>query len=42
MSEQLDKVALEEVLDIYTTIGSMIKSLEDKEKEVVESDKSDK
>ena len=42
MNEQLDKVSLSEVLEIYTTVSSMVKSLEDKEKEVVESDKSDK
>ena len=42
MNEQLDKVSLSEVLEIYTTVSSMVKSLEDKEKEVAESDKSDK
>ena len=42
MQEKLDGVALSEVLDIYDELCSMIKSLEDREKELAESDQSDK
>lgn len=42
MQEKLDGVSLKEVLDIYNEICSMIKSLEDKEKELMESDNNDK
>ncbi len=36
--ELFDKVPLGEVLDIYSEISSMIKSLEDREKELSESE----
>ena len=42
MQDKLDGVSLKEVLDIYNELCSMIKSLEDKEKELTESDESDK
>ncbi len=42
MQEKLDGVALSEVLDIYGEISSMLKSLNDKEKEIAESDNNDK
>ena len=42
MQEELDKVSLDEVLDIYKEISSMYKSLEDKEKEIAESENNDK
>ena len=42
MQEKLDGVALAEVLDIYNEICTMVKSLEDKEKEIAESDNNDK
>ena len=41
MQDKLDQVALSEVLDIYKEISSMIKSLEDKEKQIAESEKND-
>ncbi len=42
MQEKLDGVSLKEVLDIYNEICSMLKSLEDKEKELTESENNDK
>ena len=42
MQEELDKVSLDEVLDIYKEISAMYKSLEDKEKEIAESEENDK
>ncbi len=39
--EKYDKVSLEETLDIYNEIGLMIKSLEDREKELAESENND-
>ena len=42
MKEQLDTISLQEVLDIYSEISSMLKSLEDKDKELEESDNNDK
>lgn len=38
MQEEFDKVSLNEVLDIYDEVSSMVKSLEDKEKELAESE----
>ena len=42
MEEKLDGVALSEVLDIYNELTSMIKSLEEREKALTESEDSDK
>ena len=39
--EKYDKVSLSEVLDIYNEVSSMIKSLEDREKELAESESND-
>ena len=36
--EMFDKLSLEEVLEFYNETSSMIKSLEDREKELVESE----
>ena len=36
--ERYDKISLGEVLDIYNEISSMIKSLEDREKALAESE----
>lgn len=36
--EMYDKIPLGEVLDVYNEVSSMIKSLEDREKELAESD----
>lgn len=41
MQEKLDSISLKEVLDIYNEICSMIKSLEDREKELAESESND-
>ncbi len=41
MEDKLNEVALKEVLDIYKEITSMIKSLEDREKQIMESEKND-
>jgi hypothetical protein len=41
MTDKLDQIALSEVLDIYKEISSMLKSLEDKEKQIAESEKND-
>ena len=41
MTENLDKVSLEEVLDIYNELGIMIKSLQDDENNIAESEKND-
>jgi hypothetical protein len=41
MQDKLDQVALSEVLDIYKEISSMLKSLEDREKQIAESEKND-
>ena len=40
--ELFDKVPLDEVLDIYNETSSMIKSLEDREKELAESEENAK
>ena len=42
MQEKLDGIDIGEVLDIYNELCSMIKSLEDKEKELLESENNDK
>ena len=39
--ELFDKLSLEEVLELYNETSSMIKSLEDREKELAESDNND-
>ncbi len=36
--EMYDKIPLGAVLDVYNEVSSMIKSLEDREKELAESD----
>ena len=36
--ELFDKLSLEEVLELYSETSSMIKSLEDREKELAESE----
>ena len=41
MTDKLDQIALSEVLDIYKEISSMLKSLEDKEKQIAESENND-
>lgn len=38
MQEELDKVSLEEVIEIYNSVSAMLKSLQDKEKEAQESE----
>ncbi len=39
MQDELNQIALEEVLDVYKEISSMVKSLEDREKQIAESEK---
>ena len=39
--ELFDKISLEEVLELYNETSSMIKSLEDREKELAESENND-
>ena len=39
MQDELNQIALEEVLDVYKEIISMVKSLEDREKQIAESEK---
>ena len=39
--ELFDKLSLEEVLELYSETSSMIKSLEDREKELAESENND-
>ena len=39
--ELFDKVSLNEIIDIYNETSSMIKSLEDREKELAESENND-
>ena len=39
--ELFDKLSLEEVLELYNETSSMIKSLEDREKELAESENND-
>ena len=39
MQDKLDQIALSEVLEIYKEISAMVKSLEEKEKQIVESEK---
>lgn len=39
MQDKLDQIPLSEVLDIYKEISTMVKSLEEKEKQAVESEK---
>lgn len=41
MEDKLNQIPLSEVLDIYKEITSMIKSLNDREKQIVESEKND-
>ncbi len=38
MQEELDKVSLEEVIEIYNSVSAMLKSLQDKEKATQESE----
>ncbi len=38
--ELFDKVPLNEILDIYSEISSMIKSLDDREKQLAESEEN--
>ncbi len=38
MTEKLDSIPLDEVLEIYNEISVMLKSLEDKKKELTESE----
>ena len=42
MQEELEQVSLQEVLNIYNEVSSMVKSLEDKEKELLESEENDR
>ncbi len=39
MQDKLDQIELSEVIDIYKEISSMVKSLEEKEKQALESEK---
>lgn len=41
MEDKLNQVALSEVLNIYKEISMMLKSLEDREKQIAESEKND-
>lgn len=41
MQDELNNIPLSEVLDIYKEISSMLKSLEDKEKQITESENND-
>lgn len=41
MEDKLNQVALSEVLNIYKEISLMLKSLEDREKQIAESEKND-
>ena len=41
MQDKLEQVALSEVLDIYKEVSTMLKSLEDREKQIMESEKND-
>ncbi len=41
MQDKLDQIALSEVLNIYKEISSMLKSLEEREKQIAESEKND-
>ncbi len=41
MQDKLNQIALSEVLDIYKEICSMLKSLEDREKQIAESENND-
>ena len=41
MQEKFDSISLKEVLDIYNELCTMIKALEDKEKELTESENND-
>ena len=41
MEDKLNQIPLKEVLDVYKEITSMIKSLEDREKQIMESEKND-
>ena len=41
MQEQLDKVSLEEVIEIYNSVSAMLKSLQDREKAALESEEND-
>ncbi len=41
MEDKLNQVALSEVLNIYKEISSMLKSLEDREKQIAESENND-
>lgn len=40
MQDELDTVSLSEVISIYNEISNMIKSLEDREKALMESDQN--
>ncbi len=39
MQDELNKIPLSEILDVYKEISSMLKSLEDREKQIAESEK---
>ena len=39
--ELFDRIPLKEIIDIYNETSSMIKSLEDREKELAESENND-
>ncbi len=41
MQDELNNIALQEVLDVYKEINSMLKSLTDKEKQIAESENND-
>ena len=41
MQEKLDSISLKEILDIYNELCAMVKSLEDREKEIAESENND-
>lgn len=41
MQDKLNQIALSEILDVYKEISSMLKSLEDREKQIAESEKND-
>lgn len=41
MEDKLNQIPLSEVLDIYKEITTMIKSLNDREKQIVESETND-
>ncbi len=40
MQDKLDQIALSDVIEIYKEISSMVKALEEKEKQAMESEKN--